>query len=165
MRTYILSLACLAVAACEAQPEPVDKAAQDARDVAMVEKAQKMRPPPEDLIPEIITDADLEEKDVLGGFCAMQHPSGLHYLAVVRPDDGWIKLDGELVRLSPDKGSPQQPYGTWAKYDGREYSMRMRVTAGDAEMEPGASPGELLVRDSFDREVFSISSQIDCRER
>ena len=165
MRLVILAAGMVALTACGSGEDTQSKAADDARDIAMVEKAQNMRPPAERLVPEIITESDLEEKDILGGLCAVQHPSGIHYLAIARPDDAWIKLDGELVRLGPDKGSPEQPYGTWTKYDGKEYSLRMQLTANEAEMEPGAGPGEILVRDSFDREVFRLSTQIECKER
>lgn len=168
----ITILALLALAACTPDPSPAEKAAQDARDVAAVERASRMRPPPENLVPEPITPADMEARDLFGGRCAMMHPSGAHAVAFGMRDDGYFKREGELVRLGADKGSPQQPFQSWVKYDGREYAMRLRIlgeregtesqSVADGAKGTGEYPGELVIRDRFDRPIFEMRGTIRC---
>lgn len=159
-------LTAFSISACSDGEDSGAKEADDARDIAMVEAAQSKRAPTEDLIPQPILASDLDEKDLFGGQCAMQHPSGIHYLAVAKRDDAWIKLDDQLLRFGPDKGSPEQPFETWVNYDGREYSMRLRIIDEiDGASASGEYPGELVIRDTFDREVFELTGTIECIER
>lgn len=155
----------IALTACSKEAGSVAKAEEDARDIAMVEEAQAKRAPVKDLIPEPIRRADLDQKDMFGGYCAMEHPSGLHSLAITRRAEAWIKLDGQLVRFGADMGSPEQPFETRVNYDGQEYSMRLRIFDTGAGEGNGPYEGELILRDSFDREAFAMNGTISCKER
>lgn len=163
----LLSLALLVGAsACENEPSAAEMAARSEADVAMVREAQNRRPPLEELYPEPITRADIDRGDLFAASCTMQHPSGAHALALAFADNGYLKIDGELVRFAADKGSVSQPLDTWSKYDGREYSFSLRLDKAEAAEGHVVEnlPARMLVRDRFDRIVFDYSGTARCGE-
>ena len=166
MRSQVLvPLALLwALGGCDGEPSAAERAAQAEADVAMVGAAQDRKPPLEELYPEPITAADIDAGDLFGPSCAMQHPSGAYALALAMDDNGYLKLDGDMVRFAPDKGSADQPVGTWSKYDGREKSFSLRIDGEGivAGEEVTDYPARLLVRDNFDRIVFDYSGTARC---
>ena len=164
MRRISFILAVGALGACSDGMSKAERDARDAEAVAMVEEAQEQRPPLEDIRPEPITFDDIDREDLFGARCFMLHPSGGHMVALGMESDGYIKRDGEMVRLAADKGSARQPHDTWSNYDGRELSMRLRITGEGAQSGEEAIdyPGEFLLRDSFDREVFRLDGTIQC---
>lgn len=163
-RHSILLVLVTGLSACSDGMTQQEREARDAKAVAMVEKAQEQRPPLEPIYPEPITFADIDRADLFGASCYMLHPSGGHMIALAMNDDGYIKRGGDMVRLAADKGSAQQPYETWSNYDGRDLSMRLRITGeGDQSGEETVDyPGELLLRDTFDREVFRLTGTVQC---
>lgn len=73
---------------------------------------------------------------------------------------GWIKLDGELIRLAADTSS-QPGYGkTWSRYTGKQLTLRIEPTESRAA--PVTANGvhrlvRLTVRDAWQRVIYEKS--------
>lgn len=107
MRWTIL-VASLALAGCGGAEEPV----------AEVEEA--------DPAPERILYSDIEENGLFGASCAFAAGGGLGAIAIAMQDAGFIKYDGEIVRLPPyGEGHSLNP--PEINYSGENYAFSLRL--------------------------------------
>lgn len=160
MRRAILALTLLA-AACG--PSPEDKAREDAAAIAAVNAAQNRLPPIKALSLEQFTPGDFARMDDTGASCAFYAET--RAIAMARPSYGWIKLEGELMRLVSDSGSATGPLGTRTHYTGRALSLRIEpsdATAVDSVEPRQAGSARLVVYDSWDRAVFTVAGSTRC---
>lgn len=160
MRAAVLALILLA-AACG--PSPEDKAREDAAAIAAVNAAQNRLPPAKALSLEQFTPGDFARMDDTGASCAFY--SEARAIAMARPGFGWIKLDGELIRLVSDSGSAAGPLGTYSRYTGRALSMRIEPAgaAATATVQTRLEmPAMISVFDQWDRVVFGLAGQMRC---
>ena len=160
MRAAILALTLLA-AACG--PSPEDKAREDAAAIAAVNAAQNRLPPIKTLSLEQFTPGDFARMDDTGASCAFYAES--RAVGMARPSYGWIKLEGELIRLVSDSGSTAGPLGTWTRYTGRALSLRIEpvgAAIADSAQPQQTGPAQLVVTDSWDRAVFAVAGSMRC---
>lgn len=162
--TAILLVATLA--ACDRQT-PQEKAHEDERAIAMVEKAQRRIPPPVALNPAQISFADVQASGLVGAGCAFTPKSGEGRDPVLYTDDrrALVKLDGRLVQLAADSGSAEMPYATRDHYVGKAFDLRLRQDPGEGEPASEESmrwSGALTIRDSRKREVYSQPGTLEC---
>ena len=161
---WIIAIAPVAVAACG--PTPEEKAAADARAVAEVEAHQE--PPPEELVPGVITFADVENANMFGAGCNVLPNSGSAggiAIAVAQSDAGYFKRENEIIRMAADAGSKELPYLAREKYSGLAYSMRLEIDE-DAGKQSGEEtidyPSVLTIRDAQDRVVYRQEGTTQC---
>lgn len=156
---------CLFAAACEPAPTPAEKAAADARDIAMVEAAQERHPPLQPLAPQPITAANLERLGLLGKSCGFVPEGQRDPVMLAFENRAALLLGGAPTMLASDAGGPAGPLGTWQHYIGKAISLRITRAAGDG-VEPGSEalewPGVLTVRDEFDRIVYTRPGNLRC---
>src|SRR5687768_2584298 len=119
---WALGLA-LAVSACEPEPTPAEKAADDARAVAMVEAAQDRHPPPQPLAPQPLTRADIERFKLFGAGCGFEPEGRSEPVLLIRAQQAVMKLDQRPTTFASDPGGAQLPLGTWEHYVGKGLSL------------------------------------------
>ena len=161
MRSAI-ALSLLLLAACG--PTPEEKAAADARAVAEVKANQA--PPPIPLTLDPIRFADIEKHDLFGAGCSfVPDGAGPDSVALAMGEGGYLIRDGELLRFAPDAGSAELPYLARQKYTGREFSFTLDLDEAQGKQSGEETidyPGELTVRDSSDRVVYSAKGVSQC---
>ena len=161
MRGLLLSWVVL-LSACG--PTPEEQAAADARDVAEIKANQT--PPPIPLKLDPIRYREIEKFDLYGAGCAFAPDGGgLAAVALAMGEEGYLIRDGELLRLAPDAGSTELPYLARQKYTGREYSFTLELDEASGKQsgeETSDYRGELTVRDSYDRIVYSAKGLTQC---
>jgi hypothetical protein len=155
----------LALAACgEAEPTPEELAARAERDVAMVEAANEAAPPLRSAAPEPITDPDIARYDMSGPACSYAPGTSLSARVIARATDAFIKLEGDVHRLAADTGSRELLGGTFSRYDGREFSLRLGIAGeGGAGGSVTEYRGSIDLRDIWGRTVYAGTGPVHCR--
>jgi hypothetical protein len=166
LRAQSVLLMLMALCACDRQ-SAAEKARDDARDVAMVEKAQRQIPPADPLAPQPITFADVQANKLAGAGCAFTAKSGEGGDPVLYADGrrAVLKIDGQLVQFASDAGSTELPYATREHYVGKSLDLRLRKDGGEgvaAGEEAMRWPGSVTVRDPWKREVYSEPGILEC---
>ena len=161
---WILGVAVLALAACNDEPTPQEKAAEDARAIAEVEANQEA--PPEALSPSPIRYAEIEKYGLYGAGCSFApEGGGLGAVALAMGDKGYMMRESELLIFAPDMGSDELPYLARRKYDGKDHSFTLDLDEGSAKktgMETTDYKGQLIVRDGKDRVVYQAKGLVQC---
>jgi len=149
---------------------PEQQEAADRRAIAAVEAAQDI--PAQPVSPEPILTEDIERYDLLGGACRFmpEHgpaatPQGKGALAFVNEGGAYLKVDGEMLRLAPDAGSPELPLGARGRYDGKAYSIILDIARAEGEpsgMETIDFPARLVLRNARDQTVYAASGIAEC---
>jgi hypothetical protein len=166
MRAYLISALALLAAACQREPDPAQKAAEDAKAVAMVEAAQDQHGPPRPLSPQPITGQDIEKNRLFGAGCAFAPEGWGDPVLLTRPKAAAMNLDRRLATLASDPGGQQFPLGTWEHYVGKGLSLRLEKAAGDGAVPDEEAlrwPAKLTVRDEYDRIVYIAAGTLTCR--
>lgn len=160
MMRLALPILLLWLAACD-RPSPEEKARQDARDVAMVEAAQKVQPPVQRLGPQPIPQIDIDRYGLTAPGCSFVPAGAASPDPVLLAGDvrGFLKIGENIVILAADRGSPALPHGGYEKYSGRGHWLQLTRGEGGGEV----LPGSLTVRDKFDRVVYFSAGQLTCR--
>lgn len=143
----------LLLAACADEPSAEEQQRIDDAKVAAVEAANAMPPPVEDLRPEIITDADIARVGIEGAHCTYMPGVNSSPRLIVRPLDGYLKLDGDMVRLAADSGSLELAGGTRTTYNGRAMVVKLAME-GDQ--------GSITIEDAYGREVYAVNGSVTC---
>lgn len=155
-------LTLLLLAGCN-QLSPEEKAAQDARDIAVVKAANDQPPPLVPVSPQPILFPDIRKASLYGPGCAfVAEGGGLGAIVMTQEKRAAIKLSDELVILASDPGSTKMPQGTWSHYVGKKRSLTLtRLDSGknaDAEWR-----GKLVITDAGDRVVFEAEGLVQCK--
>ncbi|WP_324742903.1 hypothetical protein U8326_05820 [Tsuneonella sp. CC-YZS046] len=165
MKRVALSLLLLTGACGGERPNAQEKEAQDLRDIAMVEAAQKIDPPREPVTPEEITDPDFEDRDLMGVSCNFIPTGQRNPVAVGLPGAAFVKLNAKMERLAADKGGDQMPFGTWAKYDGKKYVLKFAKDDSDGKplgSEATQWSGRMTLLDPYDRSIYESFGTFQC---
>ena len=164
MRWLPVIAALCALPACN-KSTPADKAAEDARAIALVEAAQHNYGPPVPLDPQPITPADLERARLIGAGCSFEAEGQIDPVLIARPTRAVMKVGRELVAFASDNGSTQLPLGTWAHYVGKAGSLRIHKAEGEGGL--GGQSGvewqaTLTATDQHDRTIYSSPGRLRC---
>ncbi|MBT2133774.1 hypothetical protein KK137_05450 [Croceibacterium sp. LX-88] len=152
------------LAGCGNSSTPEEQALKDARDVAMVEAANKAEPPLELVTPEPILLPDLERYDLYGDACNYAPGTSLGTRVVAREADAFVKIDGEVQRFAADPGSRELPLGTRTLYNGKEFSLQLEIR-GEGEATPDGKTnyeGTVTLRDPHGRPVYEGTGLAQC---
>lgn len=165
MRKALGVAALLVLAGCEREATPEEQAMADARDVAMVEAANEVMPPIEEVTPEPILLPDIERYDLYGEACNYAPGTSLGTRVVAREADAFVKIEGEVHRLAADPGSRELPLHTRTLYSGKEYSLRLNMVPQEGA-EAGETPdyeGSVILRDQYGRVVYEGTGLAQCK--
>jgi hypothetical protein len=164
MRKAMTVAALLALAGCDREPTPEEQALADARDVAMVEAANDVMPPLEQVTPEPILLPDIERYDLYGEACNYAPGTSLGTRVVAREADAFVKIDGEVHRFAADPGSRELPMRTRTLYNAKEYSLRLAMEPeGEAGDETTDYEGTVTLRDQWGRVVYEGTGLAQCK--
>lgn len=160
----LVPLLAVALAACGEEKTPQQKAAENAAAIAEVEANQEA--PPEMLAPQAILYPDIEKNGLLGAGCNfLPEGGGMGAIFLGMADGAAMKKGGEILRFAADKGSKNNPLGSWRKYDGKDYSATLEIGAGQGK-EVGTEtvnyPARLIVSDGKDRVVYESAGTAQC---
>ena len=151
-------LLALLASACGQEPDPAEKAASDARDVAMVEAAQKVQPPVQRVGPQPIRQTDVDRYNLGGAGCAFTPNDGAGPILFTGEEQGIVKIGDRLVLVAPDSGSGAFPKNTHEKYVGR--GAWIELTRGEGPDE--AIPTSMTIRDRFERVIYFSAGTLAC---
>lgn len=161
---YLLWVAVLALAACGDDISPEEQAREDAQDVAEVRAAQV--PPAIPVTLEPLSPADIEEHRLVGIGCSfLAGESGEDALAIMLGEAAYVRQGGMVVRLAPDTGSGEAPFGTYTRYDGREFGLQLDLLKSEGEqvgMETMAYAARMTLTDGNDRVVYRADGTARC---
>ena len=165
MRGRVAIAALLVLAGCAREPSPEEQAMADARDVAMVEAANNVMPPLEEVTPEPILLPDIERYDLYGEACNYAPGTSLGTRVVAREADAFVKIEGEVHRLAADPGSRELPLHTRTLYNGKKYSLRLAMEQDGeaAEGQPANYEGAVTLRDEYGRVVYEGVGLAQCK--
>ncbi len=154
------TLPLLALAACGEESTP----AEDAADVAQVREIHD-NPPPVPVDPERISYNDIEKNNLFGAGCGFAPANSLSVIALAQPENGYLKLKGEIIHLSPDKGGAELPMSSWQNYAGEKFAFELKQLPGEGEesgVESTSWPGALTITNAKDQTVFQAEGTLQC---
>lgn len=162
----VLALAGL-VAGCGEDPA-VEKA-EDARDVAMVERMS--REPLVPIVPMPITAQDVDQYGLDQGVgrpgCRFGKGEGAgpDPLFIASSDEGFLRIDGELRRYAAKGTSASLPGGARTTYVGLGGWIDLaRLPDAGTGADALRWPARLVLHDSQERVVFTADGTMTCRE-
>lgn len=163
MKNAIVVLAFVCVA-CSPEVSVEEQNMLDQQAIAMVEEANDVAPPQEEITPEPILYPDIERHDIYGASCAYAPGTSLGARVIARPADAFMKIDGEIMRFAADPGARELPLETRSLYNGREHSLRLEIAGEGAKS--GAQTleyeGTISLRDRWDRVIYNGSGTVQC---
>ncbi len=157
-------VAVLGLSGCGSTAPSEEQKRRDAADVAAVEAIQKIAPPIKLLQLQAITADEITTKNLGGEGCSFG-PDSAHPLALALVGRAMIKFDDRIELLLSDSGGTKLVAGAWEHYLGKEYSLTVKRAGGKETAGVAAStefPGELTIRDAWDRIVYSGQGTLNC---
>ena len=150
------------MAGCDRE-DTARKAAEDARDIAMVERMS--REPLKPIIPAPITAIDVARYGLDRAGCAFRKHGQRDPLFLGGADDGFMRIDGDLRRYAAKQQSAQLPGGARTTYVGLSSWIDLArlpdaATGGDARH----WPARLIIHDSLERIAFMADGTVTCRD-
>lgn len=160
----IISIAVLA--GCGSDEQPRAKAADDAQDVAMVERMNQ--PPFLPIKPQPFTAADIAQYDLARSGCMFRPGDRADEapLFVAQQDRGYLKIDGKLLPLAVRNDSAELPAGAHSTYVGTQNWVELVAQAGQGGVSRGEKtwPSRFVIRDANERVAFNAIGQVSCAD-
>ncbi|WP_156839130.1 DUF6692 family protein [Novosphingobium aquimarinum] len=158
-----LAVATFLLAGCgDSADEPSDEGtvspAEAARDVAMVERMNRVEPNP--ILPQEFNADDMARYD-LGRGCKFRIEGESAPIFVAQRERGYLKIDGELQPVSAKGGSAELPGGAHSIYIGLNSWVELVAQAGEGGDER-SWPSRLVIHDSQERVAYDKSGQVTC---
>ena len=152
-----VTLGLIALSGCDRSPSPAEQNRRDAADVAAVEAIQKIEPPIKPITLQPITPEEITAKNLGGAGCRLSTTAPDQPLALALVGRALIKVDDNIVMLIADNGGAKLEQGAWEHYLGKQYTLTVKRAAG-----PEQPAGELIVRDAWDRVIYSARGLLIC---
>ena len=159
------ALAAVLLAGCANEPAEDSEEQQRADAKAIAQVTAQQTPPPIELALQPVSYGDIVADERLWGRgCSFYPTDEEDPFATLGSDLGFVKYEGSVQRLAADAGSGEGPFDTRAKYDGREYVLRVAYDETAVEEGDGywAAPATLTVEDGFDRQVAGHTGRLAC---
>lgn len=115
------------LAACGKELSEAEQRAHNEAVVNEIRAANDMPPPLDDIVPEAITQTEIEANDLLGMACSYAPGTSGAVRLIARESDAVVKINGQLVRFAADPGSRALPANTRTLYNGTEYVLRLSL--------------------------------------
>ncbi|MBB4856717.1 hypothetical protein HNO88_000014 [Novosphingobium chloroacetimidivorans] len=168
MKAWMAVLGAAALAGCGGGDNPHRKAADDAHDVALVERLNE--PPFKPVLPQSFTREDIARYDLARVGCMFRpgNKPDEPPLFVAQQDRGYLKIEGKLRPLAVKSGSAELPSGAHSTYIGTSHWIELVAQAGDegrASDGGKAWPSRLVIHDANERVAFDSLGQVSCAKR
>ena len=157
--------AVIVLSGCGPAEPSAEQKRKDAADVAAVEAMQKVAPPIKPIALQPITLAEIEAKNLSGAGCSFSATSPAEPIVLALAGRALIKLDDHIDMLVSDNGGAKLEAGAWEHYLGKEYTLTLKRVPGEGKPAVAKSTqyaGELIVRDAWDRVVYSVQGTLNC---
>lgn len=144
-----------------AEKDAARQAAQDARDIAMVERMS--REPFEPIVPTAISSVDITRYGLDRPGCVFRKTGGNDPLFIAGGDEGFMRIGGDLRRYAAKLESAQLPGNARATYVGLSnwIDLMRRPDAGTGADEDHW-PARLIVHDARERVAFMADGAVTC---
>jgi hypothetical protein len=162
MRKPVLALASFLLLSACGQEDSVQEAAEDAHDIAMVERMSKE--PFKPIIPRPITEIDVARYGLDRPGCTFRKPGEKDPIFIANPDEGFMRIAGDLKRYAAKKESTQLPGNARSTYVG----LASWVDLVSLPDKAGGSdtmhwPAKLVLHDAQERVAFMSEGEVTCR--
>ena len=157
--------AVIGLSGCGPSEPSAEQKRKDAADVAAVEAMQKVAPPIKPIALQSITLAEIQAKNLSGAGCSFSTSSPSEPIVLALVGRALIKLDDHIDMLVSDNGGTKLEAGAWEHYLGKDYTLTLKRVPGEGKAAVAKSTqyaGELVVRDAWDRVVFSSQGSLNC---
>lgn len=163
MRKHATVLAALCVLAACSKETPAEKAADDAHDIAMVEKMS--REPFKPILPIAITQVDIDRYGLDKPGCTFSKGKATEPLFIATRDEGFMRVGTDLKRFSARSLSADLPGGARTTYVGlSSWVDIVRQPDAGGHSDAMTWPAKLIVHDSQERVAFMADGTMRCRE-
>jgi len=168
MHRAVLAVVGLALlSGCGNDQQPQSKAADDAQDIAMVERMNK--PPFRPIRPEPFTAEDITQYDLARAGCMFRPGNRANEapLFIAQQDRGYLKIEGKLLPLAVRNDSAELPSGAHSTYIGAQNWVELVAQAGQGgASSDGAQtwPSRFVIHDANERVAFDAVGQMRCVE-
>lgn len=150
----------VALAGCGG-PSPETKAAQDARDVAMVERMSK--PPLKPIAPEPISADQMRRLGLDRISCAFSRNADEPAIFLAGLAEGFMQVDGEIERLAAREHSAELPGDARSTYIGLKNWVDFQSLAGEGPAGDARHlPMRMILHDAQERVVFTADGTMSC---
>ncbi len=154
----LVSLALLGACTKESPPE---KAAQNAQDVAMVERMS--RAPFRPIVPDPIRSVDIARYGLDRPGCSFRKTGAEDILFFGDASDGFLKIGDDLKRFSAKTRSAELPEGARSTYIGLSSWLDIvQLPERNGDGDPSTSPARLILHDAQERVAFMADGTITC---
>lgn len=162
MRGRTVALAALAgalLAGCA--KSPTQKAAEDARDAAVVERMS--REPFKPIIPRAISPIDITRYGLDRPGCAFRKHGEQDPLFVADSDEGFMRIGGDLKRYAAKTESAQLPENARTTYVGlSSWVDLVRLPDAGTGGDQRHWPARILIHDAQERVAFMADGMVTC---
>lgn len=162
MRSAVLVLAALGVLSACGREDPARQRAEDAHDVAMVERMSKepFRP----ILPRPITRIDVERYGLDKPGCRFVRQGEGDPIFIGNAEEGVMRIEGDLKRYAAKQESAQLPGNARTTYVGLStwvdlVSLPDRAGGSDTTH----WPARLILHDAQERVAFRADGEMRCR--
>ncbi|WP_232492238.1 hypothetical protein [Novosphingobium kaempferiae] len=162
MRRLATTMAALAMLAGCGEDTPAEKAADDAHDVAMVERMS--REPFKPIVPIAITTDDIQRYGLDKPGCTFSKGTASDPLFIATRDEGYMRVGSDLKRFSARNLSADLPSGARTTYIGLSSWVDI-VRQPDAGTNADADtwPARIIIHDAQERVAFRADGTMRCR--
>lgn len=166
MQKTLVTLAALAFLAGCGKENPAQEAAEDARDVAMVEKMNQA--PFKPTLPIAITGEDVERYGLDKPGCVFRKGQGAAKaedpIFIAGKDEGFMRVGTDLKRFSAKDVSADLPGGARTSYVGlSSWIDIVRLPDAGTGSDGLTWPARLIVHDAQERVAFRADGTMTCR--
>ncbi len=157
-------VALLFLAACKQPLTVQEQAAEDERDIAMVERANSGTGVP--IAPQPILLPDMQAHALFDPGCAFAaRNAGLGAVMLAQAGVGYMKLNGEMIGFAADRGAQALPYGVYPRYNGKGYAFELSFAAPEHAQDHAQNrnyDGRLRVEDARGHIVYDQQGTVQC---
>lgn len=163
MRKHAMILAALVVLAGCAKESPAEKAADDAHDIAMVEKMSKE--PFKPILPIAITPVDIDRYGLDKPGCTFSKGKSTDPLFIATREEGFMRVGSDLKRFSARSLSADLPGGARTTYVGlSSWVDLVRQPDAGLQSDQNTWAARLIVHDAQERVAFMADGIARCHE-
>lgn len=157
-----VAAAALAILAGCAKETPAEQAADNARDVAMVERMS--REPFKPIVPIPITGLDVTRYGLDKPGCSFAKGGSREPIFIAGRSEGYMRVAGDLKRFAVRAESADLPGGARTTYVGlSSWVDLVRLPDAGTNADGEVWPARLIVHDSQERVAFMADGTVRCR--
>ncbi|WP_324694987.1 hypothetical protein [Novosphingobium sp. RL4] len=162
MKNAILGLAVVTLLSACGQEDPGGQTAEDAQDIAKVERMSKE--PFKPIIPRPITEIDVARYGLDKPGCAFRKPDQKDPIFIANEEEGFMRIAGDLKRYAAKVESAQLPGNARSTYVGLASWVDLVSLPGKGSGSDTMHwPAKLILHDAQERVAFMAEGEVSCR--